>query len=128
MVHDMRAFGHQRPTRDKDGNITGQKYSPVRVRTIDPLGGSFGSDKRRRLIVELAHGDTIRMKPEGTRRWISLEAKHVYQHALMGAANKVRMEKLSKRKAVVSAARERRRLDAQERRMREQAKTESAHA
>jgi hypothetical protein len=100
----------------------------VRVRTVNPLGGSFGSDKHRRLIVELAEGDTIRMKPEGTRRWISLEAKHVYQHALMSVANKARMEKLTKRKAVVAASRERKSLAAAERRLRDRAKRDNANA
>lgn len=124
----MRTFGHQRPIRNGDGDITGQKYSPVRVRTIDPLGGQFGADKKRRLIVELAEGDTIRMKPEGTRRWISLEAKHVYQHALVSIANRVRSEKMNKRKAVIKAARERRNLAAAERRFSAQAKRDNANA
>jgi hypothetical protein len=128
MGHDMRTFGHTRPIRDGDGNITGQKYSPVRVRTIDPLGGLFGSDKRRRLIVELAEGDTIRMKPEGTRRWVSLEAKHVYQHALISIANKVRMEKLSKRISALAVIRERKSRNAKERRFRESLKKENATA
>ena len=122
----MRTFGHKRPVRDKGGNITGQKDSPVKAVTIDPLGGAFGADKKRRLVVTLAIGDTIRLKPHGTRREVSILAADVYRHAIMCIANKEHMAKMRDRKVAVAARRERQKLAAQERRMRATAKRECA--
>lgn len=122
----MRTFGHKRPVRDKAGNITGQKDSPVKAVTIDPLGGAFGADKKRRLVVTLAAGDTIRLKPHGTRREVSVLASDVFRYAIMCIANGARMAKLRDRKAAVQARRDRQKLAAQERRMRAAAKLECA--
>lgn len=111
----MRTFGHQRPIRDGEGNITGQKESPVKAVTIGVLGGMFGADKKRRLVVTLGAGDVIKLKPHGTRREVSLPAVNVYHYALMCIANGERMAKLRERKSLIAARRERNRLAQQER-------------
>jgi hypothetical protein len=120
----VRLFGHKRPIRDVDGNITGQKESPVCAVTREPLGGAFGADKRRRLIVALAAGDTIQLRPHGTRRSISLRAADVYRYAIQCQANLANLERARARKAKKGEQRERARLDAAERRLREAAKRE----
>lgn len=122
----MRTFGHKRPVRDAEREIIGQKESPVKAITIEPLGGAFGADKRRRLVVTLAGGDVIKLKPHGTRREVSVGAADVYRYALMCIANGARMNKLRDRKVAVAARRERQKLAAQERRMRAAAKLECA--
>jgi hypothetical protein len=97
----MKTFGHKRPVRDDRGNITGQKESPVRAITIDELGGAFGADKRRRLIVELAAGDVITFRPSGTtrKRTITLRAVDAYRFAIQCRANLANLEKARAKKA-----------------------------
>lgn len=120
----MKAFGHKRPVRDKSGNIIDQRPSPVRVRTIDPLGGSFGPDKERRLILTMGEKDMVYMRPERTsvKRTVGIRAVDLYRHILMCVANSAQLEKARATKARKQAARERRNLDAAERRLRKSAK------
>lgn len=89
----MKFFGHMRPTRDGDGNITGEQSSPVKARTIDPLGGNYGPDRAKRLIVTLAAGDVINVRPERTQRAESITAKDLYAYLLRVKAQKGLMEK-----------------------------------
>src|SRR5262245_45144725 len=120
----MRLFGHKRPIRDTEGNITGQKESPVKAMTLDPLGGAFGADKKRRLIVTLGAGDVLIFRPEGTtkKREISLRAEDAYRFAIQCRANKAQLEKARSRKAAKAERRERARIDRQERALRDAAK------
>lgn len=114
----MRTFGHMRHIRDEAGNIIGQKESPVRVMTREELGGAFGCDKKRRLVLTLAGKDTIKMKPHGTRREVSILAVDVYRYALQCVANKAHMEKMRNRKSAKAIQREKAKLAQQERRFR----------
>lgn len=82
----------------------------------------FGADKHRRLVVTLGAGDLIVMRPSGTRREITLDAADVYHYAIRCRANLVRLEKARETKAKKAAQRERRNLDAAERRLRASAK------
>lgn len=123
----MRTFGHMRPVRDEKGDITGQKESPVKAVTIEPLGGAFGCDKKRRLVVTLAAGDVIKLKPHGTRREVSVPASDVYRYAIMCIANGERMAKLRERKSKIAARRERQRIAQQERRFKAQVRESNGH-
>ncbi len=68
----MRTFGHQRP---------------VGAVTVNPLGGAFGRDKRHRLVVTLAAGDVIAMRPSKTLRTVTGTAADIYRFLLTNAAN-----------------------------------------
>lgn len=121
----MRTFGHNRPIRDKQGDITGQKEAPVKAITIDPLGGSFGADKERKLIVILAAGDVIKFKLQGSPRFITVLAKDAYRMAIDREAMKIHMKKMGERKAVIAAKRERAKLDRDERRFKAKVRREN---
>lgn len=95
----MRSFGHSRPVRDENGKQIDSKPSPVRAVTVNPLGGLFGVDKERRLIVTLAAKDLITLKPHGTRREVSVSANDVYRFALQCVANKEWSARALERKA-----------------------------
>lgn len=75
----MRTFGHVRKVRDTQGEVIETKPSPVRAVTLEELGGQFGSDKRKRLVVTLDIGDTITMRPSGTRRAVAGTATDIYR-------------------------------------------------
>lgn len=92
----MRQFGHQRPIRDKDGKITAWKESPVRAVTRETLGGQFGRDRKRRLVVTLAAGDVIAFRPLASPRThtVSGTAQDIYRYlircAVLACERKVR--------------------------------------
>lgn len=115
----MRSFDHKRPERDKDGKIIGHKESPVGAVTRDPLGGAFGSDKKRRLVVTLCGGDVIRFRPHGTRRTVDLRAVDAYRWAIQCEANRKILEKARAKKAKKAEVRERRALDRMEKKLRQ---------
>lgn len=81
----------------------------VRV-TRETLGGNFGPDGRRRLVVKLAAGDVLVMWPQGTRQKISIELKRVYRDALQHKAMLAVLERARKRKAQKADQRASRRL------------------
>lgn len=89
----MKSFNHTRPVRDEAGEIVSQKSAPCSRVTFAPLGGQFGSDKRKRLVVTLIAGDVIQMRPEKTRRVVSMLAVDVYRIMLRNEANKATLEK-----------------------------------
>jgi len=70
----------------------------VRV-TRDILGGSFGPDRNRKLVVKLAAGDVLVLWPQGTRQKVSIEISQVYRQALQYKAQVAMLEKARKRKA-----------------------------
>jgi len=70
----------------------------VRV-TRDTLGGSFGPDRNRKLVVKLAAGDVLVLWPQGTRQKVSIEISQVYRQALQHKAQVALLEKARKRKA-----------------------------
>lgn len=125
----MRLFGHKRPVRDADGNITGQKESPVRAVTVEELGGAFGADKRRRLIVSLEAGDVIAFRPEGTtsKRKITLRAADAYRFAIQCRANLVNLEKARAKKARKAERLASQRLASAERRLKERARRDNGN-
>lgn len=94
---------------------------PVRRVANDELGGAYGSDKRRRLVVTIIPGnggtvqDIIQLKPEGRRETAAKSALlvDIWSYLLRCEANKSKMEKLRAKlakKREKEAARESRRI------------------
>jgi hypothetical protein len=86
--------------------------------TREELGGRFGLDKRRRLVVGLVAPDMIVMYPKGTRQRVAVELKQVYFDALYREALVKHLERARARKAKLKEVRARRRMAAAERRLR----------
>lgn len=95
----MKTFGHQRPVRDKHGEISGLIDCPARARTRDVCGALFGTDKDRRLIVSLEAGDLVCVRPERTTRVYRVAAKDLFHWLLRSEANRVNLERARDRKA-----------------------------
>ena len=89
----MKSFGHKRPVRDAAGEITGSKDAPVRARTVEPLGGAFGPDRAKRLIVSLERGDQIVIRPERTGRKLQAAAVDIYRWLVRNEASRALLEK-----------------------------------
>lgn len=89
----MKTFSHTRPVRDDAGNIVGQKPAPVARATVAALGGQFGRDHARRLVVSLRPGDVIEFRPERTRQAVSALAVDVYRQLLAWDANRKWLER-----------------------------------
>ena len=81
----------------------------VRV-TRNTLGGTFGPDGKRKLVVKLAAGDVLVMWPQGTRQKVSIELKQVYREAIQRRAMLAVLERARKRKAAKATQRASRRL------------------
>lgn len=95
----MKEFGHQRPVRNKAGEIIETKSSPARAVTRDELDGSFGVDRGRKLIVSLEACDVIVLRAARTQRSYKLKACDVYRWAIHCQANREHLEKARARKA-----------------------------
>lgn len=94
----MRPFGHTRPVRDGDGAVIGAVPSPVQARTLDGLSPVYGPDRRKRLVVALEAGDVITIRPERTRRKVSILAVDLYAYLLRLQSAKYAAERKLKRK------------------------------
>lgn len=109
----MKTFSHKRPVRDVDGQVIGMKpASAVRV-TRAQLGGEFGTDSERRLVVSLVDGDLIEFRPERTRQVKRMAATDLYRCVLRCEVNRVLLERASdakRRKADARADRKWRNL------------------
>ena len=93
-------------------------------RANNALDGSFGLDKRRRLVATLIPGtddvpDLIELRPEGTRRGVQIALCDVYRSALRAQANRALLERARATKERKAAARERRALDRAEKRLKQ---------
>lgn len=86
--------------------------------TKDELGGHFGPDARRKLIVGLTDGDVLVMYPKGTRQRVSATLKDVYRFLIQCRANRTQLEKARERKARLAEQRDRRNREAAEKRLR----------
>jgi hypothetical protein len=95
----VKLFGHQRPVRDAQGQITGMIDSPAKAITRHTCGGMFGVDASRKLIVSLEAGDLVCLRPAGTRRVYRVEASDLFHWLLRTEANRVTLEKARERKA-----------------------------
>ena len=61
------------------------------------LGGSYGPDRERDLVVSLEAGDLIVFRPKGTRQRLALSAFDAYAYAVRCAALAVAREKRAAR-------------------------------
>lgn len=78
----MKSFGHLRREHDEKGELVRVVDSPVRARTARPLTGGYGPDNDKRLVVTLAAGDVISIRPEKTQRAVSVLATDLYGELL----------------------------------------------
>lgn len=105
---------------------------PVARKTQGTLDGCFGSDRGKHIVVRLVPGDgkkipdTLELYPLRTRRIERVTVQDVYAWALRCRVNRQVLERARERKAKRAVQRERRRLDAYERRLRDAARAEQA--
>ena len=85
--------------------------------TKDTLGGHFGPDRNRKLVVGLAAGDVLIMYPKGTRQRVSVLLTDVYGWALRCRAVRSQLEKARERKQKLAEQREARSRAQAERRL-----------
>lgn len=90
---------------------------PVRRVTVDTLGHSFGSDWKRKLVVSLNAGDRIALRPQGTRREVSILASDLYRYVLRCEANKALLERARQRKEAKATRLARQRQERAEKRL-----------
>ena len=121
----MREFGHKRPVRGPEGEIVDMIESPVAALTREALGGQFGSDKRRKLIVTLEAGDLIVIRPQGTRRAEKMSAVDVYRYMIRCKANLISLTKARERKERKSVRLAAARIARADKRIREQSRKEN---
>jgi hypothetical protein len=91
-------------------------HSSVWRVTREALDGSFGKDRKRKLVVGFVAPDLLALRPAGTRQQITIPLTEVYRMAIHRKANIAHMAKLREKKAKKQALRERRALDRAERR------------
>ena len=82
----------------------------------DELGGNFGRDKRRKLVVGLVAVDQLVLYPKGTRQEIRVNIADIYAWALRSRALRSQLERARERKEKLAISRERRSRNAKERR------------
>lgn len=90
--------------------------------TRKTLGGNFGVDRNRRLVVGLVSPDQIAFRPQGTRQIVRINIVDAYRDALRNKANLANLERARKRKAAKAEQRQRQAIARADRRIRLQAK------
>ena len=89
---------------------------PVRRVTTSALDGTFGPDRRKRIVITLIPGngadvpDTLELRPERTKRPERIAVLDVYRFAMRCRVNCQLLTKARERKAKKEAARERARI------------------
>jgi hypothetical protein len=81
------------------------------------LGGNFGSDRERKLVVGLAAPDQVVFRPQGTRQEVRINIVDAYRIALQRRANLTVLERARERKTIVAARRVSRSIARAERRL-----------
>lgn len=90
----------------------------------NPLGGRFGKERRRHLVVGLAAVDQLVLYPSKSRREIRLNIADIYAWALRSQAQAKQLETARQRKLKLKAARIRRQIANADRRLRNAARRE----
>lgn len=101
----MKKFNHKRPVRDAEGEIIGHKPAPATRETNHPLGGAFGPDKHRPLVVQLADGDIIQAWPKGTRQRKSITTSDLWRYLCRCESNRKLLDRANQAKARKKLAR-----------------------
>lgn len=100
---------------DEEGTRTTGEV--VRV-TKGTLGGAFGADRARRLVVELRDGDVLIVRPHRCHNGaVQVLLRDVYRWGLWMQASRRQLEKARARKARLAELRARRALERAERRL-----------
>ena len=86
------------------------------------LGGAFGRDRDRKLVVGLVAPDQIVLRPKGTRQEVRINIDDVYRIALQRKANAELLEKARERKAKKQIQRESRAIRRGDKRISDEAK------
>ena len=90
--------------------------------TRECLGGNFGRDRGRRLVVGLVSTDRITFRPQGTRQEVSINIIDAYRIAIQRRATIATLEWARERKAIKQQRRESARIARHDRRITLQAK------
>ena len=90
----------------------------------EPLGGQFGRDKRRKLVVGLVAVDQLVLYPQGTRQEVRVNLSDIYLWGLRARANRAQLETARERKLKRMAARARRQIANADRKLKAQLKRE----
>jgi len=69
------------------------------------LGGQFGSDKAKRLVVTLKDGDLIEFRPERTRRVVSMLAVDLFRFIIRSQTQAEQLAKARTKKAAIQTRR-----------------------
>lgn len=113
----MKTFGHKRPRRDAQGNITALVDCPAQAVTREACGGSFGADSKRRLVVSLEAGDLVCVRPQRTNRVYRVAAKDLFHWLLRSEANLLALARARDMKAKRAARLARQRQERAEKRL-----------
>lgn len=92
--------------------------------TRETLGGNYGKDKRRKLVVGLVGIDQLVLYPKGTRQEYRVNIKDIFAWAVRSRALRAQLERARERKDKLAQRRATKRLDSAERRLREKAKAD----
>lgn len=98
------------------------KESHVWRVTRETLGGNFGLDRNRRLVVGLVSPDQIVFRPQGTRQEVRINIIDAYRIAIQRRANILHLEKARERKEAAKRRRESAAIARADRRIRAQAR------
>lgn len=124
----MNTFGQLIPVRDGEtGEIVGERPAVVARVTRDVLGGQFGSEKDKRVVVELRDGDVIALRPlrsPGDKRTLTIEVKDLWAYLNRCKANLATLEKARERKAAKALKREAAAIRRTDRKIKTQARAE----
>lgn len=105
---------------EQDKPVTKVVASEVCRVTRETLGGNFGTDQNRRLVVSLKAGDILSLRPQGTRQEVTVALKDVYRWAIQARANRALLEKARAAKARKQELRIERKRAAEDRKLRRQ--------
>jgi hypothetical protein len=77
---------------------------PVKRRTVTPyrvtVTGVYPDPQGRKLVVELTgdgHGDLIRIRESGRRKWVELDVAELYRKALIAESRRHKAQRAKKR-------------------------------
>jgi hypothetical protein len=94
--------------------------------TRESLGGNFGPDRNRRLVVGLVATDQIVFRPQGTRQEVRLNVVDAYRIAIQRMANIATLERARERKITKQRQRESSAIARADRRLRLEARRHKA--
>lgn len=92
--------------------------------TRETLGGNFGLDRNRRLVVGLVSPDQIVFRPQGTRQEVRINIFDAYRIAIQRRANIAALERARERKEAKQRQRESRAIARADRKLRLQARAQ----